>query len=127
LYPVKIGSFRRRQKKPRSIEFLFSLMALGLEQNDQKMFIFGHNDKSIDDRLNSLRYARVRRGKQNPVKAFFTYGYVPDVSLQPWYQIPNHFDIKHIYRNGLLDKSNVTFPPWFRLVNKSYTYVNLLI
>ena len=93
-------------------------MALGLEQNDQKMFIFGHNDKSIDDRLNSLRYARVRRGKQNPVKAFFTYGYVPDVSLQPWYQIPNHFDI---------NKSNVTFPPWFRLVKKSYTYVNLLI
>lgn len=91
-------------------------MALGLEQNDAKLLIIGHSDKSINDRLNSLRYARVRRGKQNPVKAFFTYGSVPDISFHPWYHVPTGFDIKHIYAKGLIEKPNVVFPPWFRLV-----------
>ncbi|CAF0828197.1 unnamed protein product [Rotaria sp. Silwood1] len=94
------------------------LMALGLEQNDAKMLIIGHNEKAINDRLNSLRYARVRRGKQNPVKAFFTYGSVPDISLNPWYHVPNGFDIKQIYPNGLIEKVNVVFPSWFRLSYK---------
>ncbi|CAF3612553.1 unnamed protein product [Rotaria sordida] len=94
------------------------LMALGLEQNDAKMLIIGHNEKTINDRLNSLRYARVRRGKQNPVKAFSTYGSVPDISLNPWYHVPNGFDIKQIYPNGLIEKVNVVFPPWFRLSYK---------
>jgi len=94
------------------------LMALGLEQNNAKMLIFGHSDKTINDRLNSLRYARVRRGKQNPVKAFFTYGSVPDISLNPWYHIPNGYDIKQIYPNGLIEKMNVVFPSWFRLSYK---------
>jgi hypothetical protein len=94
----------------------FSLMALGLEQRDAKMLIIGHSDKTINDRLNSLRYARVRRGKQNPVKAFFTYGSVPDISLNPWYHVPIEFDIKQIYPNGLIEKVNVVFPSWFRLV-----------
>ncbi len=91
-------------------------MALGLEQNDAKMLIIGHSEKAINDRLNSLRYARVRRGKQNPVKAFFTYGSVPDISLNPWYHLPHGFDIKQIYPNGLIEKVNVVFPSWFRLV-----------
>jgi hypothetical protein len=91
-------------------------MALGLEQDDARMLIVGHSDKTINDRLNSLRYARVRRGKQNPVKAFFTYGSVPDVSLSPWYRIPLGYDIRQIYPNGLIEKVNVAFPPWFRLV-----------
>ncbi|CAF1315866.1 unnamed protein product [Adineta ricciae] len=96
----------------------FSLMALGLEQNDAKMLIIGHNEKSINERLNSLRYARVRRGKQNPVRAFFTYGSVPDISLSPWYRIPFGYDIKQIYLNGLIEKVNVVFPSWFRLSYK---------
>ena len=95
-------------------------MALGLEQNDPKMLIIGHHEKSINERLNSLRYARVRRGKQNPVKAFFTYGSVPDISLQPWYHIPTGFNIQQIYPNGLIEKANVVFPPWFRLVRNEY-------
>lgn len=95
-------------------------MALGLEQNDAKMLIIGHSDKAINDRLNSLRYARVRRGKQNPVKAFFTYGSVPDISLSPWYHVPTGFDIKQIYSHGLIEKDNVVFPPWFRLVRKQF-------
>ncbi|CAF4676793.1 unnamed protein product, partial [Rotaria sp. Silwood2] len=94
------------------------LMALGLEQNDAKMLIIGHCEKAINDRLNSLRYARVRRGKQNPVKAFFTYRSVPDISLNPWYHVPNGFDIKQIYPNGLIEKVNVVFPSWFRLSYK---------
>lgn len=93
-------------------------MALGLEQNDAKMLIVGHSEKSINDRLNSLRYARVRRGKQNPVKAYFTYGSVPDISLNPWYRLPNGYDIQQIYPNGLIEKVNVTFPSWFRLSYK---------
>ncbi|CAF1167727.1 unnamed protein product [Adineta steineri] len=96
----------------------FSLMALGLEQNDVKMLIIGHNEKIINDRLNSLRYVRVRRGKQNPIKAFFTYGSVPDISLHPWYRIPNGHDINQIYPNGLIEKDNVIFPSWFRLSYK---------
>ena len=92
-------------------------MALGLEQNNPRMLIIGHSEKSINERLNSLRYARVRRGKQNPVKAFFTYGSVPDISLQPWYQPPTGFDIQCIYLNGLITKPNVIFPSWFRLVS----------
>lgn len=95
-------------------------MALGLEQNDSNMLILGHDNKSINERLNSLRYARVRRGKQNPVKAFFTYGSVPDISLQPWYHIPNGFDIQQIYPNGLIEKANVIFPSWFRLVRNEF-------
>ncbi|CAM4931852.1 unnamed protein product [Rotaria socialis] len=94
------------------------LIALGLEQNDGKMLIIGHSEKAINDRLNSLRYGRVRRGKQNAVKAFFTYGSVPDISLSPWYHVPNEFDIKHIYPNGLIDKINVVFPSWFRMSYK---------
>ncbi|CAF1129056.1 unnamed protein product [Adineta steineri] len=94
------------------------LMALGLEQNDVKMLIIGHNEKIINDRLNSLRYVRVRRGKQNPIKAFFTYGSVPDISLHPWYRIPTGHDINQIYPNGLIEKDNVIFPSWFRLSYK---------
>lgn len=56
-------------------------MALGLEQNDVNLLIVGHGDKSIRDRLDSLRYARVRRGKQNPIKSFFTYGSISDKSI----------------------------------------------
>jgi hypothetical protein len=80
------------------------------------MLIIGHSEKNINERLNSLRYARVRRGKQNPVKAFFTYGCVPDISLNPWYHPPNGYDIKEIYPNGLIEKVNVVFPSWFRFV-----------
>jgi len=98
-------------------------MALGLEQNDAKMLIIGHSEKAINDRLNSLRYARVRRGKQNPVKAFFTYGSVPDISLNPWYHVPNGYDIKQIYPNGLIEKVNVVFPSWFRLVRKFIFFI----
>ncbi|UJR10517.1 hypothetical protein I4U23_014720 [Adineta vaga] len=94
------------------------LMALGLEQDDVRMLIIGHNEKNINERLNSLRYARVRRGKQNPVRAYFTYGSVPDISLNPWYQIPFGYNIKQIYSNGLIEKVNVVFPPWFRLSYK---------
>lgn len=94
------------------------LMALGLEQNDVHLLIIGHTDKDIQERINSLRYARVRRGKQNPIRAFYTYGSVPDSSLTPWYQIPSGFDVKQIYPHGLLEKSNVIFPPWFRLSYK---------
>jgi len=90
------------------------------------MLIIGHSEKNINERLNSLRYARVRRGKQNPVKAFFTYGYVPDISLNPWYHIPNGYDIKQIYPNGLIEKVNVVFPSWFRLVRREiFLYINL--
>lgn len=100
-------------------------MALGLEQNNPRMLIIGHSEKSIHERLNSLRYARVRRGKQNPVKAFFTYGSVPDISLQPWYHLPTGFDIQCIYPNGLITKPNVIFPSWFRLVgNKDSSFIH---
>lgn len=92
-------------------------MALGLEQNNAAILIVGHSDKAINERINSLRYARVRRGKQNPVKAFFTYNSVPDISLSPWYQIPPGYDVRQIYPSGLIEKINVTFPPWFRLVS----------
>jgi hypothetical protein len=98
-------------------------MALGLEQNDAKILIIGHSEKNINDRLNSLRYARVRRGKQNPVKAFFTYGSVPDISLNPWYHPPNGYDIKQIYPNGLIEKINVVFPSWFRLVRNEIYFI----
>ena len=77
------------------------------------------------ERLDSLRYARVRRGKQNPVKAFFTYGSVPDVSLAPWYSLPHGFDIHQIYPNGLIEKANVVFPPWFRLVSSVHRLTSL--
>ena len=91
-------------------------MALGLEQNDVKLLIIGHSDKSIRDRLDSHQYARVRRGKQNPIKSFFTYGSMSDSSLDPWYRLPDGFDLKQIYPNGLIQKYNMIFPPWFRLV-----------
>lgn len=93
-----------------------SLIGLGLEQKDAQIFLVGHDEKSIKDRINSLRYVRVRRGKQNPIRAFFTYGSVPDASLAPWYRPPPHFDYRFIYPDGLISKSNVVFPPWFRLV-----------
>ncbi len=116
LYPVKIGLLNVFFSQRKIFLFQFSLIGLGLEQNDAKMLIIGHSEKNINDRLSSLRYARVRRGKQNPVKAFFTYGLVPNNSLNPWYPIPNGYDIKQIYPNGLITKANVVFPSWFRLV-----------
>jgi hypothetical protein len=93
-----------------------SLIALGLEQHDATLLIVGHSEQAVRDRLNSLRYVRVRRGKQNPIKAFFTYGSVPDLSLSPWYIVPDRFDVKHLYTNGLREKADVVFPSWFRLV-----------
>jgi hypothetical protein len=113
---VKIGLLNVFFSQRKIFLFQFSLIGLGLEQNDAKMLIIGHSEKNINDRLSSLRYARVRRGKQNPVKAFFTYGLVPNNSLNPWYPIPNGYDIKQIYPNGLITKANVVFPSWFRLV-----------
>lgn len=119
LFLVKIGlSSSVIRSELSTFYFHFSLMALGLEQNDVHLLIIGHTDKDIQERINSLRYARVRRGKQNPIRAFYTYGSVPDSSLTPWYQIPSGFDVKHIYPYGLLEKVNVVFPPWFRLVKK---------
>ena len=79
-------------------------------------FVSDEDCQSIRDRLDSLRYASVRRGKQNPIKSFFTYGSMSDTSLDPWYRLPHGFDFKHIYPNGLIQKYNVVFPPWFRLV-----------
>ena len=90
-------------------------MVLGLEQNNVELLIVGHSDKSIRDRLDSLCYARVRRGKQNPIKSFFTYGSMSDVSLDRWYHLPYSFDLKQIYPNGLIQKHNVIFPSWLRL------------
>jgi hypothetical protein len=113
---VKTGQCSEGEGESEIDLFLFSLMALGLEQNDVKLLIIGHSDKSIRDRLDSLRYARVRRGKQNPIKSFFTYGSMSDTSLDPWYRPPHGFDLKQIYPNGLIQKYNVVFPPWFRLV-----------
>ena len=92
------------------------MIALGLEQNDANLLIVGHDEKSIRERINSLRYVRVRRGKQNPIRAFYIYGSVPDVCLAPWYQIPLGVDHRIIYPNGLISKTNVIFPTWFRLV-----------